>query len=196
MVRKPEFENIQFYKSQITGKVMVGGSTKRESTSSPFLPANHILKVTRSQRVSDGFMDSQSYIRKSEHYGIDAQTMRLVQDLESQEQRERLEHAGEDPHTQILINQIHGEDLTLAGVDLETTNLIRSLREQEDRIPSDEKASEELAQLLQDQEDQEEQRQSVLAVTMEDFPPLSESGERSGLGETPLKSDKGDHERK
>ena len=187
ITKKPEFQNIQFYKSQITGHVMVGGSTKREYPSSAFLPANQILRVTKPQRVSDGFMDSKTYLQKSEHYGVDAQSMRLAQELEHQNLKERLEHAGEDPQTQTLINQIYEEDLTLAGLDPETFYLTRSLREEEVEIPEDVTASEELAQLLQDQEDQQQSVQRlqerldfVLAVTMEkEFPLLSES-ERSG----------------
>ena len=103
-----------------------------------------------------------------------------------------------------MINQIYEEDLTLAGLDPETFYLTRSLREQEVEIPDDATASEELAQFLQDEEDQQQSVQRlqerldfVLAVTMEkEFPLLAESSEKSVTTETPRKSDKGNKERK
>ena len=53
-----------------------------------------------------------------------------------------------------MINQIYEEDLTLAGLDPETFYLTRNLKEQDVEIPDGATTSEELAQLLQDEEDQ------------------------------------------
>ena len=197
MAKKEVFKNIQFYKSQITGRVMVGGSTKREYPMSQYLPANQILEVTNPRRMSSGFMDSKSYIQKSSHYGTDAHSMRLVQELERLDLKERMEHAGEDPQTQKLVKQIHEEDLTLARLDPETLHLTNSLSEQEVKIPDDVKASEGLAGLLQSQEDQQEEVQKlqerldcVLAIS------LSENDEWSVLSETPRNSEQGNQDRK